>query len=83
MKKAKNILKLSYSKGLRKKNAVKKLFKKRDLKYLYLGRRKSIVEGPARTKKGKKHHIKGREKKKKDNNIIQKKRGFVLYFIKF
>ena len=50
LKKAKNILKFSYSKSLKKKNAFKKLFKKRDLKYLSLGRRLSIEEGPARTK---------------------------------
>ena len=50
LKKSKKILKSSYSKDLKNKNAVKKSFKKRDLKYLSLGRRLSIMEGPIRSK---------------------------------
>lgn len=50
LRKAKNNLKMAYSEEIKRKRNIRNKFKKRDLKYLSLGRVLSIIEGPTRTK---------------------------------
>ena len=62
-------LKSSYSDNIKKSNETKKMFSRKDLKYLSLGRRISIIERPKRLKEERNELVKQKEEKIK---IIEK-----------